>query len=224
MLYPFCTAGYSGKRTEWTESAMSPKDRKTYLSMAERRAQPGSGSAPFEVRERASAFVPPQVRRLLGDIPFAIVGGLATRRYMPERMTLDVDVLVCPADLPKAEKALRKAGCRKHGPLTIGGSTWGTPDDQDLDLIALPASWTEEAVHSAIPAPDGQPYVALPYLVLMKLASSRVQDLADISRMLSAADAATLDRTRALVARHRPADAEDLESIIRLGHKERRHK
>lgn len=196
---------------------MSPEDRKTYLSMAERRVQPGSGSAPFEVRERASAFVPPQVRRLLSDIPFAIVGGLATRRYMPERMTLDIDVLVCPADLPRAEQALRNAGCRKRGPLAIGGSTWVTPDGQELDLIALETRWTQEAVASAIPAPDGQSYIDLPYLVLMKLISSRVQDLGDISRMLGAADAPTLDRAREVVDRYRPYDREDLESMIRLG-------
>ena len=196
---------------------MSPEDRKNYLAMAERRAQPGSGSAPFEVRERTPVFAPPQIRRLLGDIPLAIVGGLATRRYMPERMTLDADALVRPADLPQAERALRAAGCRKRGPLTIGGSTWITSDGLELDLLALDTPWTEEAVSSAITAPDGQPYVDLPYLVLMKLASSRVQDLADISRMLAAADTATVERTRALVIRHRPADAEDLESIIRLG-------
>ena len=196
---------------------MSPEDRKSYLSMAERRAQPGSGSAPFEVRERTSAFVPPQVRRLLADIPFAIVGGLATRRYMPERMTLDVDVLVCPADLPRAEQALRNTGCRKRGPLAIGGSTWVTSDGQELDLIALETPWTQEAVASAILAPDGQPYIDLPYLVLMKLMSSRAQDLADISRMLGAADDASVGRVRALVIRHRPADAEDLESLVRLG-------
>ena len=35
----------------------------------------------------ASAFAPPQVRRLLGDLPFVIVGGLATRLYMSARMT-----------------------------------------------------------------------------------------------------------------------------------------
>ena len=196
---------------------MLPKDRKIYLSMAERRTQPGSGSAPFEVRDRASAFVPPQVRRLLGTVPFAIVGGLETRRYMPERMTLDVDVLVSPPNLPQAEKALLATGCRKRGPLTIGGSTWVTADSQELDLIALEAPWTEDAVSSAITAPDGQPYVALQYLVLMKLASSRVQDLADISRMLGVANNAAIEATRALVSRYRPNDAEDLESIIRLG-------
>jgi hypothetical protein len=105
--------------------------------------------------------------------------------------------------------------------LTIGGSTWVTADGQELDLIALEAPWTGEAVATAITAPDGQPYVALPYLVLMKLASSRVQDLADISRMMAAADAALIDRTRSLILQHRPADAEDLEALIRLGRLER---
>ena len=199
---------------------MSPEERRDYLSMAARRVQAGSGSAPFEVRERPSAFGPPQVRRLLGEVPFVIVGGLATRRYMPERMTLDADVLVRPADLARAEQALREAGCRKRGPLTIGGSTWVAPDGLELDLIALTAPWADEAVTSAVTAPDGQPYVGLPYLVLMKLASSRVQDLADISRMLAAADATTIDCARALVTRHRPEDAEDLDSLIRLGRME----
>ena len=196
---------------------MSPKDRKNYLFMAERRAQPGSGSAPFEEHDRTFAFAPPQVRQLLGNIPFAIVGGLATRQYMPERMTLDIDVLIRPSDLPQAEKALRDAGCRNRGPLTIGGSTWSTRDGQELDLIALETPWTEAAVASATTALDGQPYITLPYLVLMKLAASRVQDLADISRMLGVADPAAIETTRTLVARHRPADADDLESIIRLG-------
>jgi hypothetical protein len=70
---------------------------------------------------------------------------------------------------------------------------------------------------SACVAPDGQPYVTLPFLVLMKLAASRVQDLADVSRMMGLADADAIADTRALVARCRPADAEDLESLIRLG-------
>lgn len=200
---------------------MTADDRRTYLSLAERRVQPGAGSACFEVHERVSAFHSPPLRRLLGNVPFAIVGGLATRRYMAERMTLDADVLVRPVDLPLAEQTLRDAQCRKRGTLTIGGSTWVTADGQELDLIALEAPWTGEAVATAITAPDGQPYVALPYLVLMKLASSRVQDLADISRMMAAADAALIDRTRSLILQHRPADAEDLEALIRLGRLER---
>ncbi len=200
---------------------MTPDDRKTYLSMAERRAQPGSGSALFTVHERGSAFPIPPLCRLLADVEFVVVGGLATRRYMPERMTLDADVLVLPENLDKAEQALRAAGCRRKGSLTIGGSTWVTADGWAIDVIAIDAPWTEEAVRSRVADPDGLPYIDLPHLVLMKLMSSRPQDLADISRMLGIADDATLARTRAVLARHRPQDLKDLESLIRLGKFER---
>jgi hypothetical protein len=201
---------------------MSPQERKRYLSLAERRARPGSGSAAGKPRRQPAAFAPPQVHALLGDVPFAVVGGLATRRYMPERMTLDVDVLVAPADLSAAERHLRQAGCRKKGRLTIGRSTWATPAGQTLDLIALHEPWVEEAIATAVPAPDRHPYVSLPFLVLMKMSSSRVQDLADISRMLAAAKSETLTRTRVLLKRFRPSDLEDLEAVIRLGKLETR--
>jgi len=196
---------------------MTPGQRTSYLSMAARRARPGSGSGPLEVREGAAGLAAPDVRSLLGAVPFAIAGGLATRLYMPARMTLDVDVLVAAADRPQAERALAASGCTRRGKLTIGGSTWTAPDGTTLDLLALDAPWAAEAVASAVMAPDGNPYVRLPFLVLMKLVASRVQDLADISRMLALADADGLARTRALVAGHRPDDAEDLESLIRLG-------
>jgi hypothetical protein len=196
---------------------MSPDDRKTYLSMAERRAQSGSGSAPFAVREGVAALPVPPLRRVLADVAFVVVGGLATRRYMPERMTLDADVLVLPADLERAEQTLRASGCRRKGPPTIGSSTWETADGWALDLIAIDAPWAEDAVRSSIVGPDGLPYIDLPHLVVMKMASSRPQDLADISRMLGAAADATLAVTRIVVARHRPQDIEDLESLIHLG-------
>jgi len=51
----------------------------------------------------------------------------------------------------------------------------------------------------------------------MKLESSRAQDIADLSRMLGAADGPTVDRVRAAVLAYRPDDAEDLESLIALG-------
>ena len=51
----------------------------------------------------------------------------------------------------------------------------------------------------------------------MKLGAGRTQDLADISRMLGGADAGGIAESRRIVARYRPEDAEDLESMIRLG-------
>jgi hypothetical protein len=196
---------------------MTPEQRKQYLSIASRRVKPGSGSSLLTLRERTDAYGTPDLHFLMDCVEFAIVGGLATRLYMPERMTLDTDILVRPDDAARAEAALRDAGCEKTGPLTIGGSTWRMPDGRSLDLVAFDGPWIDEAIRTAVRGKDGLPYITLPYLVLMKLGAGRTQDLADISRMLGGADAGGIAESRRIVGRYRPEDAEDLESMIRLG-------
>ena len=55
---------------------------------------------------------------------------------------------------------------------------------------------------------------------MMKLQASRVQDLADMTRMLGAADEATLEDVRAVARRYAPDALEDIESMIALGRME----
>lgn len=196
---------------------LSRKQRRDYLDMAERRVKPGSGSHPQVLRERTRSYGSPDLNRFMGGVPFVVIGGLATRLYMPERMTLDADILVSPERLADAEQALEQSGCRKVGPLTVGGSTWRLPDRTGLDVLAPSEPWVQDAVGSAVRGEDGLPYVGLPFLVLLKLASGRVQDLADITRMMGAADEDSLRQTREHVRHWRPQDADDLESMIRLG-------
>lgn len=191
--------------------------RRTLLEMAGRRAQPGSGSQSQEMREGRRVYGKTRLCKYLGAVPFVIVGGRATRLYMPERMTLDVDVLVCAADLPAAEAALRSAKCERLGPLTVGGSTWHLPDGDTLDVIALRAPWVAAAIRHAVRDDDGQPCARLRDLVLMKLAAGRVQDLADVSRMLGQASEGDVDETQRAVRRYCPADVADLDSLIALG-------
>ena len=64
---------------------------------------------------------------------------------------------------------------------------------------------------------DGLPVLPLPYIVLLKLRSSRAIDVADLSRMLGLADDEALAEVRDKVQEFAPADAEDLEAIIELG-------
>ena len=197
--------------------SLKAKQRKEFLSVAERLAKRSSGSAREMLQERSAEYGSVDVGKYLGEVRFVIVGGVATRLYMPERMTLDTDVLILAGDLPQAENALEQAGCQRVGPLAIGGSSWRLPFGRNLDLIALVEPWVEEAIDAAVRAPDGQPYASLPYLVLTKLASGRLQDLTDISRMLGAAQQDMLNDVRELVARYRPQEVEDLQSLISLG-------
>ncbi len=51
----------------------------------------------------------------------------------------------------------------------------------------------------------------------MKLNAGRVQDLADVTRMLGQADDTMLHEVHAAVQRYMPDAAEDVESMITLG-------
>ena len=88
---------------------MTREQRTHYLAMAERRARPGSGSGTCVLHERTARYPAPDLGCLQGHIPFAVVGGLATRLYMPERMTLDTDILVRADDAARHAPGSRPA-------------------------------------------------------------------------------------------------------------------
>lgn len=194
--------------------------RKAYLALAKRRARPGTGSSKAFVRRRTSKGSAVKLSEVFKETPFVVVGGVATRLFMPERMTLDIDVLVLTADRETCERELMQAGCRKTGILSIGGATWELPDGTELDVIFSDASWAKEAVAEPVTDAEGIPTISLPYLIVMKLYSGRVQDIADITRMLGAADDDMLEQVRAVVAEYVPDAVEDVESMIVLGRME----
>ena len=156
---------------------------------------------------------------LLSPIRWAVVGAAATRLYMPERVTQDLDVAIEAADSPQARAKLTAAGFLYQGELSIGGSTWATPAGESIDVMEGHEPWWQEALAEAQTNRDAQGLPILPfrYLVLMKFQSGRVQDIADITRMLGQADANALDNVRALFKQYAPADISDLESLITLG-------
>ncbi len=156
---------------------------------------------------------------ILAPIRWAVVGAAATRLYMPERVTRDLDVAIQAEDAHSARKKLADAGFVHRGDLSIGGSTWQAPDGQWIDVIEAHEVWWRDALTAAQSNRDAQglPILPLPYLVLMKFQSGRVQDVADVTRMLGLADSAALTTTRALFKQYAPADLDDLESLIALG-------
>jgi hypothetical protein len=136
---------------------------------------------------------------------------------MPERMTRDLGILIIAMDATGLQQELTPRNCRQVSRLAIGGTTWQLPDGSLLDVIESDEQWAQEAIAQAVPAPTGLPTVALPYLVLMKLQASRVQDLADITRMLGAADEPALQHVRTVINMYMPDALEDVESMIVLG-------
>ena len=72
--------------------------RKLLLEMALRRARPGAGSADVFLRERTAIVIWPDLSEILAGISWAVVGPVATRTYMPERATQDLEILVIADD------------------------------------------------------------------------------------------------------------------------------
>lgn len=159
----------------------------------------------------------PDLRSILQDIPWLIVGGVATRAYMPERATQDMDILIRRADGDRVWQKLHSAGYTRVSDLAIPGFVARSPENIELDVLYGDDTWLNEALQHPETDAAGYPVIGLPYLVLMKLASAPAQDMADLARMLGLASDTQLVHVRDVVHRYAPDEAEDLEALIYLG-------
>src|SRR5688500_9853783 len=89
---------YTGIYDQGNVPMQQAETRKQYLAIALRRARPGSGSHPTALQARTSVYPVFDLSALILHTPYVVVGGVATRLYMPERMTIDLDVLVLASD------------------------------------------------------------------------------------------------------------------------------
>jgi hypothetical protein len=159
----------------------------------------------------------PDLTEILAGLPWAVVGAVATRAYMPERATQDLDILVIARDAREIQSRLEQAGFAKVQELAIGGATWRAPSGSVVDVIESREPWVPEALRDLKRDPQGLPVLSRPYLVLMKVQAGRAQDLADAARMLGFASEDERQMTRLLFARYLSDALEDLESLITLG-------
>jgi hypothetical protein len=190
------------------------------IQMCLRRARPGTGSSEAFLRKRTAKEAWPDLREILKDIPWVIIGGVATRAYMPERATQALDILVRQVNGEDVINRLQQAGYQKVSSLAIPGYLMRSPQGIEVDVLFGNTPWLEEALARPQLDAAGYPVIALPYLVVLKLIASRTQDWADIPRMLGLASDEQLTEIRAVVARYSPEDKEDLESLIFLGKQE----
>jgi len=200
---------------------LTPRQKRRFMiDMVKRRVRPGTGSSHEFMRRRTAMNPWPDLRPILKGFDWVIIGGVATRAYMPERMTQDMDILVHQNDKDAALARLQQAGYEIIQPLAIPGYTFRSPDGIEVDVLFRNDVWLKDALSNPALDPAGYPVIGLPYLILLKMGAQRTQDWADVSRMLGWASDADLDAVRAVVKRYTPEDVEDLESLIFIGKKE----
>jgi len=187
------------------------------LGIGLRRSRPGSGSADAFLRKRTAVATWPDLTEVLSGLPWAVVGAVATRAYMPERTTQDLDILVPAENSQEVRGRLEAAQFQKIQELRIGGATWRSPAGSLVDVIESEEGWVSEALQHLERDPQRLPVLSLPYLVLMKVLAGRAQDLADAARMLGLATEELGQATREVFQRYALDALEDLESLITLG-------
>jgi hypothetical protein len=195
--------------------------RQLIINITKKYNKRGTGSGISLLNSRTWTYYVPDLRQFIKRSSYIIVGGVATRLYMPERMTLDLDILIRSSESSITYQELSLSGCVKVGNLSIPGTQWKLPDGSELDVLESNAEWVELALQKPNYAPDGQPVIKLEYLVLMKLLAGRTQDIADISRMLGGLPDQDLTQVRTVIHEYLPTALEDLESLITLGNLER---
>jgi hypothetical protein len=194
--------------------------RRIMIDIAMRKGKPGTGSSHEFMRRRTAMNPWPDLRPILKGIDWAIVGGVATRAYMPERMTKDLDILVHQNDGENAIKRLEQAGYRIASRLAVPGYLMTSPDGIELDVLFGKYPWLKKALTDLGQDQAGYPVIKLPYLVMMKMEAQRVRDLGDLGTMLGWASDADLDEVRTVIKQYAPEELEDLESLIFIGRKE----
>jgi hypothetical protein len=196
---------------------LSAQKRRFFLTLVRKRVRSGSGSGSAFLHQRTWSYPVNDLNLVLKQAPFVIIGGVATRMYMPERMTLDLDILIKTEDSELIYQDLKSAGAKKIGNLSIAGSQWLLSDHTPLDVLEGEDEWVKDAIAQPNYSPDSLPIISLPYLILMKLSASRTQDLADVSRMLGLAEEKELTKIKKIIQAYLPTAKEDLESLIILG-------
>lgn len=201
---------------------LTPRQKRRFLiEMSLRKQRPGTGSS-VEFMYRRTAMNPwPDLRAALAGIDWVLIGGVATRTYMPERMTKDMDILVRHTDGPEVVERLKQAGYKVVSRLAVPGFLLLSPEGVQLDVLFGKYRWLDEALAFPEHDPAGYPVIGLPYLIILKMAANRGRDLGDLTTMLGWATDEILNKVREVVARYQPDERDDLESLIFIGQRER---
>jgi hypothetical protein len=197
--------------------------RRILIDMCLRRIKPGTYTSPELLKRRTAMHSWPQLFTILKDIPWAITGGVATRAYMPERSTQDIDIVLPRAECERAWAAFRDAGFHVASALDAPYFVARSPEIPEVDVICVDFPWIPDALANPHTDKAGMPVLDLPYLIIMKLMANRGVDIGDMTRMLGLASDEDLDRVREAVQAHSPEDMDDLEALILLGRMEIRN-
>src|SRR5437016_724683 len=130
-------------------SSTKERTRSILIDIARRHQRPGSGSSKAFLRERTCRMIFPDLTAILSPLRWAVIGAAATRLYMPERLTDDLDNLIATQDVADVKAKLLASGASPTGNLSIGRTSWRLADGFPLDVVEGSDLWIREALDQA---------------------------------------------------------------------------
>lgn len=199
--------------------------RHFYLERGLRKRPIGAGSdLPFLMAlPRTPLAMKPE--DLFEDVPFVVIGGVATRAYAPERATKDIDFMLEHERFADGLRQLRNHGFVKRNDLFFRNSSLGlygeawSKGSLEVDVLSSAQNWCKEAFCEHAEDQTGLRVIPLPYLVLMKFDSARGIDQADLTRMLGRLDDDQIERVIKIVELYSgdPSVADEVRQYAQLG-------
>lgn len=155
--------------------------------------------------------------------PFVVCGGWAVNEYGWVGFTKDIDILVKPSHLDFINQEISLQGGTPNFSLEdIPGvkgicHSWYIKNEV-LDVLTWDDKWISTAVDNPGKQDElGNSIIALPYLVLMKLDSSRAKDTGHLESILGfPQNKHLLPEVRKVITKYRPNYVDDLETEIIL--------
>jgi|GEM_PF-6812276 len=116
----------SDSRTQTAETTplTAQQKRRLLIRMAQRRIRPGAGSSTAFKQRRTATLTWPDLRPILYGIQWVFAGDMATRAFMPERMTNDLDILIREMDETAVLERLRAANYTIESELSQQFQLW----------------------------------------------------------------------------------------------------
>ncbi|MBI5080216.1 MAG: hypothetical protein HZB17_02770, partial [Chloroflexi bacterium] len=114
---------------------LTPRQKRRFLiDMSLRKQKPGTGSSLEFLQQRTADYSYPDLREFLKDIKWAVIGTVATRAYMAERVTQGLDIVVLHEDGEKVVQHLVIAGYSIVSKLEISGYQLCSSDQNAVNV------------------------------------------------------------------------------------------
>ena len=117
---------------------MTPTQRrKLIISMVNRRVKPGCGSSIELLKSRTWTQTLPDLKKIIKKTPYVITGGIATKLYMAEVYSSNLDIFVLSEDAELITQELQDYNAYFLQDWDYGGTLWVFPDDTLFSVIYL---------------------------------------------------------------------------------------